>query len=147
MSNTDVFKATLAALEARDMKKVDGLISDEFKLAGPVPQPIGKREYVGLMSAAIGAMPDWKFNASDLKEQGDQVSGKFHISGTQTAPLILPALGIQSFAATGKHVQLPLEQVTATFKNGQMTRLESDGAKGGGLAGVLAQIGAPMPKP
>ena len=147
MSNTDVFKATLAALEAHDMKKVEGLISDEFKLAGPVPQPIGKREYVGLMGAVIAAMPDWKFNASDLKEQGDQVSGKFHISGTQTATLSLPAVGIQSFGATGKHVQLPYEKITATFKNGQMTRLESDNTKGGGLGGVLAQIGAPMPKP
>lgn len=146
MSNTDVFKSTMAAIEARDTKKVDGLISDAFQLSGPVPQPIGKREYVGLMSAAVAAIPDFKFNASDLKEQGDQVSGKFHISGTQTATLSLPALGIQSFAATGKHIQLPYEQITATFKNGQMTRLESGNTKGGGLAGVLEQIGAPMPK-
>jgi predicted ester cyclase len=146
MSNTDVFKATMAALEACDTKKLDSLLSDEFQLSGPVPQPIGKREFVGLMSAMVTALPDWKFSASDLKEQGDQVLGKIHISGTQTATLSLPALGIQSFAATGKHVQLPYEQITATFKNGKMTRLESDGTPGAGPAGVLSQIGAPMPK-
>ena len=147
MSNIDVFKSVLAAFEARDMKKADGLFSDDFQLSGPVPQPIGKREFVGLQSALVAAMPDWKFNASDFKEEGDKVMAKVHISGTQTAPLSLPALGIQSFAATGKHVQLPYEQLTATVKNGKMTRLESDNAKGAGVPGLLAQLGVQMPKP
>ena len=147
MSNIDVFKSVLAAFEARDMKKADGLFSDDFQLSGPVPQPIGKREFVGLQSALVAAMPDWKFNASDFKEEGDKVMARVHISGTQTAPLSLPALGIQSFAATGKHVQLPYEQLTATIKNGKLARLESDNAKGAGVAGVLAQLGVKMPTP
>lgn len=147
MSNIDVFKSGLAAFEARDAKKVDGLISDDFVLVGPMPKPIGKHEFVGLQTALVAAMPDWKFNVSDLKEEGDKVTGKVHISGTQTAPLSLPALGIQSFAATSKHVQLPTEQLTATIKNGKLMRLESDNAKGAGVPGVLAQLGVPMPTP
>ena len=145
MSNIDIFKSGLAAFEARDMKKVDGLIADDFQLSGPMPQPIGKREFVSLQSALVDAMPDWKFNVSDVKEEGDKVTAKVHNSGTQTASLSLPALGIQSFAATGKHVQLPYEQLTVTIKNGKLTRLESDNAKGAGVSGVLAQLGAPMP--
>ncbi len=147
MSNTDVFKAGLAAFEARDMKKLDGLLSDDMVFAGPVPQPLGKREFVGLQSALIAAMPDRKFNARGFKEEGDKVTAKAHISGTQSAPLSLPALGIQSFAGTGKHVQLPYENLTATIKNGKLTRLESDNAKGAGVAGVLAQLGAKLPTP
>ncbi len=147
MSNIDVFKSGLAAFEARDSKKVDGLFSDDMVFAGPVPQPIGKHAFVGLQSALVTAMPDWKFNASDFKEEGDKVMAKVHISGTQSAPLSLPALGIQSFAGTGKHVQLPYENLTATIKNGKLTRLESDNAKGAGVAGVLAQLGAKMPTP
>jgi predicted ester cyclase len=147
MSNIDVFKSGLAAFESRDTKKAEGLISDDFQLSGPMPQPVGKREFVGLQSALVAAMPDWKFNASDFKEDGEKVTAKFHISGTQTASLSLPALGIKSFAATGKHVQLPYEQLTATIKNGKLTRLESDNAKGAGVAGVFAQLGVQMPTP
>ena len=147
MSNIDVMKSGLAAFEARDMKKVDSLFSDDMVFAGPVPQPIGKHEFVGLQSALIAAMPDWKFNASDFKEEGDKVTAKAHISGTQSAPLSLPALGIQSFAGTGKHVQLPYEQLTATVKNGKLTRLEAAHVEGGGVPGVLAQLGAKMPTP
>ena len=145
MSNIDVLKSVYAAFEARDTNKAGGLITDDFVLVGPMPQPISKREFVGLQSALVAAMPDWKFNASDFKEEGDKVSSKLHISGTQTASLSLPPLGIQSFAATGKHVQLPYEQLTATIKNGKLTRLESDNAKGAGVAGVLAQLGVKMP--
>ena len=147
MSNIDVFKAGLAAFEAHDMKKVDSLFSDDFVLAGPMPQPVSKHEFIGIQSALMAAMPDWKFNASDFKEEGDKVMAKVHISGTQTASLSLPALGIQSFAATGKHVQLPYEALTATIKNGKLTRLETDNAKGAGVAGVLAQLGVKMPTP
>jgi len=145
MSNIDVFKSGIAAFEARDAKKVDGLFSDDFQLSGPVPQPLGKREFVGLQSALIAAMPDWKFNASDFKEDGDKVMAKFHISGTQSAPLTLPALGVQSFVGTGKHVQLPYEQLTATIKNGKLMRIESTKVEGGGVPGVLAQLGVQMP--
>lgn len=145
MSNIDVIKSGLAAFEARDAKKIDGLISDDFVVTGPTPKPVGKHEFVSLQSALITAMPDWKFNASDFKEEGDKVMAKFHISGTQTASLNLPALGIPSFAATGKHVQLPYEQITATLKNGKLTRLESDNTKGAGVPGVLAQLGVPTP--
>jgi predicted ester cyclase len=147
MSNIDVFKSGLAAFEARDAKKVDSLFSEDMVFAGPVPQPIGKHAFVGLQSALVAAMPDWKFNASDFKEEGDKVTAKAHISGTQSAPLSLPALGIQSFAGTGKHIQLPYEQLTATFKNGKVTRLEAERVAGGGVPGVLAQLGAEMPTP
>jgi len=147
MSNLDVFKAGLAAFEAHDMKKVDSLFADDFVLTGPMPQPVSKHEFIGLQSALMAAMPDWKFNASDFKEEGDKVMAKVHISGTQTASLSLPPLGIQSFAATGKHVQLPYEALTATIKNGKLARLESDNAKGAGVAGVLAQLGVKMPTP
>jgi len=146
MSNIDVLKAGFAAFETGDSKKVDSLFSDDMVFAGPVPKPVGKHEFVGLQTALVAAMPDWKFNASDFKEEGDKVMAKVHISGTQTATLSLPALGIQSFAATGKHVQLPYEQLTVTIKDGKVTRLESDNAKGAGVPGLLAQLGAPMPK-
>jgi hypothetical protein len=147
MSNIDVMKSGLAAFEARDSKKVDGLFSEDMVFAGPMPKPIGKHEFVGLQSALVAAMPDWKYNASDFKEDGDKVTAKAHISGTQSAPLILPALGIQSFAGTGKHIQLPYEKLTATVKNGKLTRLEAEHVEGGGVMGVLAQLGAKLPTP
>jgi hypothetical protein len=147
MSNTDLVKATLAAFESGDTKKADSLISDDLVFAGPVPQPMGKREFLGLQGALVAALPDWKFNAAEFKEQGDKVTVKVHISGTHTKPLTLPPLGIQSLAATGKHVQLPYESLTITVKDGKATRIEAGNVEGGGVPGLLGQLGVKMPHP
>lgn len=147
MSNTDLVKTVLAAFESGDTKKAEGMLADDMVFAGPVPQPIGKREYVGLQSALIAAMPDWKTNPSDFKEQGDQVMLKVHISGTHTKPLTLPAMGIQAMPATGKHVQLPYEPLTITFKDGKVTRIEAQHVEGGGVPGLLGQLGINLPHP
>jgi len=147
MSNTDLVKTVLAAFESGDTKKAEGMLADDMVFAGPVPQPIGKREFVGLQTALVAAIPDWKFNPSDFKEQGDKVMLKVHINGTHTKPLTLPPMGIQSLPATGKHVQLPYEPLTITVKDGKATRIEAEHVEGGGVPGVLAQLGINLPHP
>jgi hypothetical protein len=145
MSNTDLVKSVLAAFESGDAKKAGSVLSDDMVFAGPVPQPIGRQEFVGLQGALVAALPDWKFNAGEYKEQGDKVTVKVHISGTHTKPLSLPAMGIQSLPATGKHVQLPYEVLAVTVKNGKATRIEAEHVEGGGVPGLLAQLGVKMP--
>jgi predicted ester cyclase len=147
MSNTDLVKATLAAFESGDTKKAESLLSDDMVFAGPMPQPVGKKEFIGLQGALVAAIPDWKFNASDYKEQGDKVTLKAHISGTHTKPLTLPPMGIQSLPPTGTRVQLPYESLTVTVKNGKATRIEAEHVEGGGVPGLLAQLGVKLPHP
>jgi hypothetical protein len=147
MSNTDLVKSALAAFESGDAKKAESLLSDDMVFSGAVPQPIPRNEFIGLQGALVAAMPDWKFNASDYKEQGDKVTLKVHISGTHTKPLSLPPMGIQSLPPTGKRVQLPYEPLTVTIKNGKAIRIESEHVEGGGVPGMLAQLGVQMPHP
>jgi ketosteroid isomerase-like protein len=66
MNDIDVVKAGLAASESGDPKKMAEYLSDDMVFAGPVPQPVGKQEFIGLMSALVAAMPDWRFNARDF---------------------------------------------------------------------------------
>jgi hypothetical protein len=56
-------------------------------------------------------------------------------------------MGIQSVPATGKHVQLPFEPLTVTVVNGKATRIQAEHVEGGGVPGVLSQLGINMPKP
>jgi ketosteroid isomerase-like protein len=145
MNAIDVVKTGLAASEAGQASKFASVLSDDMVFAGPVPEPVGKREFVGLMTAMVAALPDWKFNAMDFKQNGDQVSMVFQITGTQTGELNLPLPGFQKLAATGKHVSLPKEPTTVTVKDGRISRLESAVVPGGGVAGVLAQLGVVLP--
>jgi predicted ester cyclase len=146
MSNADLVKSVLSAFESGDAKKAESLLSDDMVFAGPVPKPVSKHEFIELQSALVAAIPDWKFNAGEYKEQGDKVLVKVHISGTHSKPLTLPPMGIQSLPSTSKHVQLPYENLTATVKNGKVTRIDGEHVEGGGVPGLLSQLGVKMPQ-
>ena len=146
MNAIDVVKAGLAASESGQASKFASMLTDDMVFAGPVPEPVGKREFAGLMSALVAAMPDWKFNATDYKQNGNQVTMTLQITGTQTGELNLPMPGFQKLPATGKHVSLPKEPTTVIVKDDKISRLEAAVVPGGGVAGVLAQLGVPMPQ-
>ena len=145
MNAIDVVKTGLAASEAGHTSKFASMLTDDMVFAGPVPEPVGKREFVGLMSALVAAMPDWKFNATEYKQNGNQVTVTLQITGTQTGELNLPMPGFPKLPPTGKHVSLPKEPTTFTVKDDKISRLESTNVPGGGVAGVLGQLGVPMP--
>jgi predicted ester cyclase len=144
MSAIDVVKAGLAATEAGDFNKLDGLVADDYVFAGPVPEPVGKREFMGLQMALLKAMPDWSFNARDFKENGDVVTVTLQVTGTQTGELSLPMPGIPKLPGSGKKVSLPGEISTFTVKNGKLVRLDVAPTPGGGLMGILSQLDVPM---
>jgi predicted ester cyclase len=126
--------------------KLADILADNMVFAGPVPEPVGKHEFIALQTALVKAIPDWKFNGTDFKQNGDQVTATFQITGTQTGELSLPMPGFPKFPASGKHVSLPKESITISLKNGKIPRLVAAQVPGGGVAGVLAQLGIPMPE-
>ena len=145
MSAMDVVKEGLAATEAGDFAKLDSMIADDFSMSGPVPMPVGKREFIGLQMALLKAMPDWKFNARDFKENGDQVTVMLGITGTQTGELQVPMPGMPAIPPSGKKVSLPAEPSTFTVKNGKLTKLEVESTPAGGVTGILSQLGVSVP--
>ena len=145
MSGIDIVKAALAAAEAGDFAKVSAMFTDDMQFAGPVPNPVGKKEFIGIESAMVAGIPDWKFNVSDLKEDGDKVTGMLQITGTQTKALQLPFPGMAPVPPSGKHVSLPKEPATFTIRDGKISRLETAATPGAGVMGVLSQLGVPAP--
>ncbi len=145
MSAIDFVKEGLAAVEAGDFKKLESLIADDMVFTGPVPMPLGKKEFIGLQSALNSAIPDWKFNPSDFKEDGDRVTVMFQITGTQTGELNLPVPGIPKVPPSGKKISLPKEPATFAVKNGKLVKLEVPSSQTGGVAGILSQLGVPIP--
>src|SRR5712691_734992 len=116
MSTTDIAKAFVTALEARDFNTAASYLSDDFRFVGPAPQPLGKNEFIGVQQTIQNAFPDWSFNVSNIHEEGDKVKSITQITGTQTGELNLAPLGLPPIPPTGKKVSLPKEGVTLTFR-------------------------------
>jgi hypothetical protein len=68
-----------------------------------------------------------------------------HFTGTHTGGLDLTFMGIPVQPPTGRRVALPEEPVEAYFRDGRMVREVVMKVPGGGLEGVLQQIGAAIP--
>jgi predicted ester cyclase len=145
MNKIDTVKAFSEALDARDFNKAASYLADDFVFAGPVPQPISKQAFIAVQSAFENAFQGWSFNSHDEVEQGEKVVAAVQITGTHTRDLVLPMPGMPRIPATGKRVSLPVEHITFTFKGDKIASLTSDNVPGGGVAGVLAQIGVPLP--
>ena len=133
------------AIEAKDTTAAAKLISDDFTFSGPVPQPISGAEWLGMQQALGKAFPDWKFNASDLREEGGKVRGAVQITGTQKGELDLTALGMPNVLATGKAIKLPREEITLTVSGGKFTSLSTAATEGAGVMGILSQLGVKVP--
>ncbi len=145
MTKTETAKAFSAALESRDFDRAASYMTDDFVFSGPVPQPIGKQEFIAVQSAFEDAFQDWSFNSHDEVEQGDKVVAAVQITGTHTRDLVLPMPGMPPIPATNKRVSLPVEHITFTFRGDKIASLTSDNVPGGGVPGVLQQIGVPLP--
>lgn len=142
MSNLDLARKGLRAWEANDVATVTSLIADDFTLSGAVPQPLGKAEFLGFMHAMLAAFPDFKFNETLTEEGADTVICTQHTTGTHTGTLALP--GMPPVPATGKKVALPEEKQVFTFRDGKFVKAHSDPVPGGGVMGMLAQLGVKM---
>jgi hypothetical protein len=143
MSKIDVVKQVMALIEADSFDKLESLCTDNMVFEGPVPEPVGRKEFFALQKALVSAIPDWKFNARDYRESGDKVTCTVSISGTQTRTLSLPMLP-HPVDPTRKHIQLPQEHLECSFVGDKISRLHSDTVPGGGVMGVLEQLGVKM---
>jgi predicted ester cyclase len=145
MDAEKLFRDVLAAIESGDMAKAGNYLTGDFTFSGPVPQPIGKAEYLGLQGALIKAIPNWKFNAKNIKVQGNTVTATLQITGTHTQTLAAIMPGMSPVPATGKKITLPQEPLTVTMRGDKMASLEAGHVPGGGVPGLLAQIGVQLP--
>ena len=145
MNEIDLVKSGLKSIEAADFLHYREMYSDNFIFSGPVPKPLSRVEYIDLMRAVLKAFPDWKFNATNFKQVSDHVTCNTHITGTHTGVLELPMLGI-SAQPTNTRFASPEELLTVTVENSKITRVESGDVPGGGLMGILSQIGVQIPR-
>jgi hypothetical protein len=74
------------------------------------------------------------------------VAGTSQITGTHTTtlPPILP--GMPAIPPTGHKVMLPVEPIKATIRGDKIAHFEVAATPGGGVPGLLAQIGVQMPQ-
>ncbi len=143
MDAETVVREALAVAESGDMSNAGQYMTDDFKFSGPVPEPVGKAEFLGLQGGLIRAIPDWRFNAKNFKVQGNTVTFNVQITGTQTGTLDTHIPGMPAVPPTDKRISLPQETITVTMRGDKIATFDVTPVPGGGVMGILQQIGVP----
>jgi hypothetical protein len=132
-------------VEQGDFDRVAGFLAEDFTLTGPVPMPLAKGEFLGLVRGLVAGIPNWRFNTHGWQETGDSVSVKVRITGTHTGELPGLMPGMPAAAATNKSFALPEECMEFQFRGGKIARFQVDPVPNGGVPGILQQLGIAVP--
>lgn len=146
MNSMDLAKSILAAIEAGNFDFVRDHLTDDFTFNTPDGFTHDKREYINLQRALCKAMPDFRFNASNFKQVSDRVTYTTQISGTHTDVLDMHMPNVPVVQPTNRHIRLPQEPVTVSFRDERVSHVELAQVPGGGLSGVLSQLGVKIPQ-
>ena len=144
MKPTEILQEHWKAIEEKNFDKARGYLAEDFTFSGPVPKPLGAKEYIEVHQSLLGGLQDWKFNFSILNEQENKVLAKVRITATHTRDLSLPFMPeVSTIRATGKRVALPEEKVEVVLKGDKIAQLKVEQVPEGGVTGLLKQLGVP----
>lgn len=145
MNALEMASKLFQTIEAKDTAAAAKYLSADFTFSGPVPEPISGDEWLAMHRTLSIAFPDWKFNPTDLREENGQIRGALQITGTHKGELDLSSMGMPNVPATGKSVKLPREEITLGVSDGKFTSLSTPPTIGGGVMGILSQLGVKVP--
>jgi hypothetical protein len=149
MDEAEIVNDFMMALQIKEYEKAASLLADDFLFSGWTPQPLNASQMMDVMGGLKAGFPDLAYHFEVDRSKAERtpgiVEGKIQITGDQKAGFILPAIGTPPIPEKAAHISLPQEQWIFTLGQGEITRLASRRVPGGGIEGLLNQMGISLP--
>lgn len=145
MGNREIAEKFLAAVATLDLDAAAPYCADSFTYSGPLPKPVTLQEWRRVAAPFQRAFPDWSFNPQIVGEEGNLVNLTVQVTATHSGDLDLTGLDMGYIPATGKSIATPQTTGRVTFEGDKVANLHIEVVEGGGIPGILAQLGVEMP--
>ncbi|GAC1399595.1 MAG: hypothetical protein NVS4B12_06250 [Ktedonobacteraceae bacterium] len=147
MSSVDTVNTFITALQSGDIELAAGFMADDFVMRGFAPKSLNKNQFLATYSNLLASMPDLSFNmTNEAGEENGTVQIEIEITGTHLNQLAMPVLGVQPIEPTGIAVTLAQTKTIFHVHNEEkVASMEMQSIPGGGLGGLLQQVGAELP--
>src|SRR5438045_9768411 len=98
---TELVNIFMQTLETKDHDRAASYLADDFLFNGFTPKPLGKDQFMTLMSGLQAGMPNLSYHLQDVKEveersEGNRVEGKVDITGVQHERYDVPPVRLRS---------------------------------------------------
>jgi hypothetical protein len=145
MEHEMIVESFLNAIENNDFATAESFVSNNFNVIGVKPEPLTVKEFLGVHRAFGQGMPDFKFNYKIGSVSKNIVETKIKLTGTHLKEMPAPIPGLHNIPATNKTVNMPEEKARFTIKENKIESMHIETVQGGGLHGVLKQLGVEIP--
>ncbi len=148
MNPREIVQALLDSVQRGDFEKARFLVSNDCQFSGPVPELIKCEAWMGINKNLRKAFPnlDYHFHVDRVDGlDGGTVKISAELKGTHSGVLDLSSLGLGVTPATNKSFATPHEHCRVTIKGDKVASWVVEPIEGGGLMGILSQLGIAAP--
>ena len=145
MDSKATVQALMDSIQTSDFEKARSLLADDFQFSGPVPEPINGDAWMGMSINLKKAFPNLDYHFFVDSAEGDVVKISAELKGTHSGDLDLTSIGIGVIPPTDKSFANPHEHGTVMVKGGKITSWAVEPIEGGGVMGILSQLGVKPP--
>lgn len=143
---TEIVNDFMEALAAKEFTRAANYLADSMILSGFTPAPLTKNHLILVVSGLAEGFPNLAYNFHATEEsadtaEGSQVRGTVQLTGSQANSFELPPLGIGPIPQMARSVSLPQETWEFRVKNNLIAAIQVDRKPGGGIEGLLNQLG------
>jgi len=145
MNQREIVRSLLDSVQRGDFEKAKSFLSNDYRFSGPVPEPINAETWLVINKNLKKAFPDLDYHFHVDSVEGDVTKISAELTGTHKGVLDLSPLGLGEIPATNKSFAIPREHGKVTCKGDKAVSWAVDKIEGGGLMGILTQLGIPVP--
>ena len=145
MSAIDTVRAFTTAIENNEKEETVNPLADDFLFSGWTPKPLNKANFITTFAELKSGIPGLMFNLHNLSEEGNRVTGSIQIAGYQSDEFSIPTLSLPPIPQMARSISLPVEDVTFELAGDKITRWTVHHVDGGGIKGLLHQLGFDAP--
>jgi hypothetical protein len=145
MNQREIVQTVLDSVQKGDFVKTKSLLADDFQFSGPIPQPINREAWLGLIASMKTAFPDLDYHFKVIGADDDIVKTTTQLSGTHRGSFDLTNMKMGVIPATNKSFAAKLENTKITVKENKVTSWAVEPTEGAGLKAILGQLGVKSP--
>jgi predicted ester cyclase len=146
VNTEEIAEAYADAFNAGDLDTLADLLADDFQFSGPVPEPMDRDQFLGLMELMGQAFPDIQFNTRLVDINRNVVRFTNQLAGTHTGNLDLSFMGLGVIPPTGRPFSMAREDGETVIENGYVVSTHIYPTEGAGLMAILDQLGIKVPR-
>ena len=145
MNNREIVQTLLDSVQKGDFVKTKSLLADNFQFSGPIPEPIDREAWLGMIASLKTAFPDLDYHFKVIGADDDVVKTTSQLSGTHRGSFDLTNMNMGVIPATNKTFDAKLEKTKIAVKENKITSWVVEPTEGAGLKAILGQLGIAVP--